>query len=271
MRHTLAQPGVLRCLLSPDGSRLATLTLTIVQLWDTASGRAIGEPIEVDLKRQLPGATFDATGKRLAVWWAKPELPGHVRMIDPATGHDLQPPYEHPSVVTGAAFSPSGALLVTATGGQHLWLWRTADGRPALTPILHTNAISAVGFSPDELLFWSRSARQFYAWETATGDAAVPALHHLGPTPPEPGRRSSGARVTSDDEEIRIAWSADSRVATCDGRGGLNLWDFSAGTRPLEAMDALARVLSSHRIDPSGGLIPLTRDELRAAWTAVHP
>jgi serine/threonine protein kinase/WD40 repeat protein len=266
VRHTLAQPGVLRCLLSPDGKRLAALTFTTAQLWDTRNGRAIGEPIDVDLKRQLPYATFDATGKRLAVWWTQPELPGHVRVIDPVTGHDLQPPYEHPAVVTSAAFSPSGDLLVTATGAQQLWLWRTADGRPALTPILHANAISAVGFSPDELLFWSRSARQLYAWEAATGDAAAPALHHLGPPPPEPGRRPGGARVTSDDEEVRIAWSADQRVATCDGRGGVNLWDFSVATRPLGEMDVIARVLSSHRTDPSGGLVPLTREELRAAW-----
>lgn len=37
-------------------------------------------------------------------------------------------------------------------------------------------------------------------------------------------------------------------------------------TRSLETMETLARVRSAHRIDASGGLIPLTRDEMRSAW-----
>jgi WD40 repeat protein len=270
VRHTLTHSGVLRCLLARDGKRLATITFATVQLWDTETGGSVGEPIVVDSKRHDACATFDASGQRLAVWWSEPELPGHVRIIAAATGLDIQPPFQHPSVVTDAAFSPAGDLLVTASGDQRLWLWRLGDGRPALAPILHDHAMNDVGFFPDGSQFWSRVGRQLYTWETATGDAVGPVLQHRGPPRPAPGRQATGAVVTRDDEKVHVAWSADHRLTTCDSRGGVNLWDFTAGTRPLDVLEALARVLSSHRIDPSGGLVPLSREELRAAWAAVH-
>ncbi|MEO7319766.1 MAG: WD40 repeat domain-containing protein, partial [Chthoniobacteraceae bacterium] len=270
VRHTLVHRGTLRSALGADGARLASITRESVQLWNTDTGQKLGEPITASATRHTAGARFDPTGRRLAVWWAEPELPGKVRIVAAETGRDLLPPFEHPSVVTDAAFSPSGDLLITASGDQRLWLWRMRDGLPALAPILHAGAINAVGFSPDGLLFWSRTGRLLHTWETATGDAAVPFLQHIGPPPAEPGRKTSGGVVTHDKEEVRIAWSTDHRVSICDGRGGVNVWDFSVEAHPLEEMESLARVLSMHRIEPGGGLVPLTREELRAAWTAVH-
>ena len=270
VRHTLIHPGTLRCALGADGARLATITRETVQLWNRDTGQKVGEPITAIGIRHTAGARFDATGRRLAVWWAEPELPGKVRIVAAETGRDLLPPIEHPSVVTDAAFSPSGDLLICASGDQRLWLWRVGDGVPALAPILHAGAINAVGFSPDGLLFWSRTGRLLFTWETATGDAAVPVVRHSGPPPIEPERKASGGVVTHDKEEVRVAWSADHRVSICDGSGGVDVWDFHAGSRSIEEMESLARILSMHRIEPGGGLVPLSREELRAAWTAVH-
>ncbi len=269
-QHTLIHPGTLRCLLGVDGTRLATITRDTVQIWNADTGQKVGEPIAAVGSRHGAGARFDATGGRLAVWWAAPEIPGGVRIVATDTGHDLLPPIEHPSVVIDAEFSPTGDLLICASGDQRLWLWRTRDGLPALAPILQAGAINAVGFSPDGLLFWSRTGRLFSTWETATGDAAAPVLKHVGPRPAEPGRKASGGVVTHDDEKVRVSWSTDHRVSTCDGSGGVDVWDFHAGSRPIEEMESLARVLSMHRIEPGGGLVPLAREELRAAWAAVH-
>ncbi len=266
VRHTLATEGTSRCVLGGDGARLVTLTKEAVQIWDAATGQPIGSPLVEGGKWRDPGATFDATGKRLAVWWSWPDtMSGSLRVLDAATGGEILPRLEHAAAVKQATFSAAGDLLATATRDQRLWLWRTSDGHRTLAPVQHDDRISDMGFSPDGLLVWSRSNREFRTWETATGDA-VSLLRHRGPPPRKPTSPRGGPM--DDDEVVRTIWSSASRVASSDSRGSVNVWDFSAGTRPLAEMETLARVLSTHRIEPSGGLVPLTRDELRAAWAA---
>ena len=84
-------------------------------------------------------------------------------------------------------------------------------------------------------------------------------------------RNAQNQRGAMDDEEmVSTTWSVFPRMASCDTRGGLNVWDFGTPARSLAEMEALARVLSMHRIESGGGLVPLTREELRAAWVATH-
>ena len=265
VQHTLASPDALRCLLGADGARLVTITEKTVQLWDTATGAPIGEPF-AENKWGEASARFDATGRRLAVWWSWPDmLPGDLRVIEAASGHEILPRFKHASAVKQAAFSAAGDLLATSTRDQRVWLWR--DGQRALAPIQQEDRVSDVGFSPDGQLVWSRSNREFRTWETATGDA-VTLLRHRG-QPPAKAKPARGSPL-AEDESLSTVWSSTGRVASSDSRGGVNVWDFNAPARPLTEMDALARVLSMHRIEPGGGLVPLTREELRAAWAAAH-
>ncbi len=268
VQHTLASGGALHCAFGADGARLVTIADDAVQLWDAAAGARIGEPFIEGGKWREAGARFDATGRRLAVWWSWPDtLPGDLRVIDAATGREILPRFKHAAAVKQAAFSPAGDLLATGTRDQRLWLWRLRDGQRALAPIQHDDRISDVGFSPDGLLVWIRSNREFRIWETATGDAAA-TLHHRGQPPRKPKNQRDG--TMAEDEIVSAHWSRAGRVASGDSRGGVNVWDFTAPPRPLAEMDALARVLSMHRLEPGGGLVPLTREELRAAWAAVH-
>ena len=266
VRHRLATEAALDCLLGGDGARLVTLGKRTAQLWDAATGQPVGAPLEEGGKWTDPGARFDATGNRLAVWWSWPDmLAGSLRVLDAATGRELRPRLEHGAAVEHAAFSATGDLLVTATRDQRLWVWRMSDGRRELAPIQHEDRISDTGFSPDGLLVWSRSDRALRIWEATTGDA-VSVLHHRA-TP----AREKNALVSpmENDETVNTLWSSGSRVASCGSRGAINVWDLSAGARPLEEMEMLARVLSRHRIGTGGGLVPLTREELHAAWAAL--
>ena len=266
VRHTLATEGALHCLLDPDGTRLVTLAKTTVQLWDAASGETIGAALEEGGKWSDPGACFDAAGKRLALWWSWPDtLAGSLRVLEPATGREILPRLQHSSAVKHASFSATGDRLATATRDQRLWVWRMSDGSRALAPIQHDDRISDAGFSPDGLLVWSRSNRVLRLWEAATGDA-VSVLTHHGLAPAKPKNPRGGPM--ENDEIVSTIWRAGSRVASCDSRGAVNVWDPSAGTRPLDEMEMVARVLSRHRIETGGGLVPLTREELRAAWAA---
>ena len=264
---TLPSGDALRCLLSADGARLVTIADKTVQLWDAATGAPVGEPFTENKWREA-SARFDATGRRLAVWWSWPDtLPGDLRVIETTSGRETLPRLKHVAGVKYAAFSAAGDLLATGTRDQRLWLWRLRDGQRALAPIQHEDRISDVGFSPDGLLVWSRSNREFRTWETATGDPAT-LLRHRG-QPPAKAKPARGSPL-ADDESLSTLWSSTGRVASSDSRGGVNVWDFTAPLRPLAEMDALARVLSMHRIEPGGGLVPLTREELRAAWAAAR-
>jgi WD40 repeat protein len=268
--HTIEHNDALRCIMASDGTRLATITQRVVQLWDTQSGRTVGDSIRPESNRRDACARFDSKGQALAVWWTSPELPGQIHVVAAKTGIDLHPPLKHPSVITDAVFSPDGDTLISASGDQRLWLWRTADGQAASAPILHNERINAVGFSTDGSLFWSRTGRLLHLWDAKTGDAASPVLRHVGPPRPAPGRRTSGGLITNDDEEVHVAWNSENRIATCDASGGTNVWNADSGMRPIQEMEAFARVLSMHRIDPGGGLIPLTREELDDAWKQVR-
>jgi hypothetical protein len=42
-------------------------------------------------------------------------------------------------------------------------------------------------------------------------------------------------------------------------------WDHPTDVRPVEQLVAMAHWLSGHRVDATGGLVPLTNDELRKA------
>ncbi len=58
----------------------------------------------------------------------------------------------HSDIVYGAAFSPDGKLLATASGDGTTRLWNVGTG--ACTRVLtgHTGIVSAVAFSPDGAL-----------------------------------------------------------------------------------------------------------------------
>jgi WD40 repeat protein len=268
IRRTVLHIGAVRCVFAPDGARFATISDTSVQLWNAETGQSIAT-LEPGGSWRKASARFDSTGGRLAVWWADPvKQPTHVRLIDGASGRDLLEPIQQPCAVTDVIFSPAGDVLFIATLNQRLAPWRTGDGHPVRAPSVIPDGIQAIGLSPDGLLLWSRTQRRVHLWETSTSDAAAPPLNHLGPPPAAPRRTSRGAVDTRDTEQVLVAWSTDARLATCDTRGGLNVWDLHAGARSIEQMETLSRVLSMHRLDPNGSLIPLTRDELRQAWQA---
>ena len=77
----------------------------------------------------------------------------------------------HSDIVYGAAFSPDGKLLATASGDSTTRLWNVGTGACARVLNGHTGIVSAVAFSPDGALVATASfdgtAR---LWEVATGN-----------------------------------------------------------------------------------------------------
>ena len=111
---------VLGVAFSPDGKTLATASDDMaVRLWDVASGRARGQPLEGHTGLVLAVA-FSRDGKTLAT----ASEDNTARLWDVATRRALGQPLDgHTGPVGGVAFSRDGKTLATASEDKTVRLW----------------------------------------------------------------------------------------------------------------------------------------------------
>ncbi len=93
----------------------------------------------------------------------------------------------HPGPVSQASFSPDGRRVLTVSGADAR-LWDVASGQPAFPALKHPAEVRHVAFSADGLrllTFCGESATipsliagEARVWDTATGQALMPALRH---------------------------------------------------------------------------------------------
>jgi WD40 repeat protein/tRNA A-37 threonylcarbamoyl transferase component Bud32 len=187
-----------------------------VRLWDTASCRPNGPPLQhkswltavaisPDGKTVLTGgavgpvqmwdaATAEAVGPDIrsgggvialafspdgkAVLTARRQ-DKMARLWDAVTGKQIGPPLQHRSTVTAVAFSPDGKIMLTASQDGTAWLWRTATGKPVGPHLQHPPWIQAGAFGPDGRTVLTGGYDQTARlWDAATGKQIGPPLHH---------------------------------------------------------------------------------------------
>jgi WD40 repeat protein len=71
------------------------------------------------------------------------------RLWNAATGAPICKPLRHEDSVAGAAFSPDGTILLTASEDKTARLWDAATGTPIGKPMRHNNNVTSAAFSPD--------------------------------------------------------------------------------------------------------------------------
>src|SRR5205085_11825237 len=80
------------------------------------------------------------------------QVDGTVHLLDARTGERLGNPLKHGALVSHAAFSPSGEVLLTS-GVDHLArLWRTRTGEAVGEGLRHLDVVTLGAFSPDSRL-----------------------------------------------------------------------------------------------------------------------
>jgi eukaryotic-like serine/threonine-protein kinase len=133
---------------SPDGDQCLTQNATdIGQLWDVATGRAIGGPLPAIDQGQgngQPVAAFSADGRRLIT----AATDNSARLWDAATGQPTARPLQHLGEVWAVGFNGTGALAVTGSMDGSARLWDAASGLP-LGPPMRAGATHVAGLSPD--------------------------------------------------------------------------------------------------------------------------
>jgi WD40 repeat protein len=112
---------------SPDGKSVVTTSGNTARLWDSATGKPLGPPLEH--QHLVVGAAFSPDGKSVVT----ASLDNTARLWDSATAKPLGPPLQHQGFVVAAAFSPDGKSVVTASHDKTARLWkapRPVQGTP---------------------------------------------------------------------------------------------------------------------------------------------
>ncbi len=255
---------------SPDGKTVVTGSIDkTARLWQVATGKAIGEPLQHDTV--VHGVAFGKDGRSvLTATWSR------AREWEIGLTNSVRQPLRHRYPVAAVAFSHDGELILTASanlinssGEAQLWdaSTRTAIGGPLQ---LGFPALSAV-FSPDGSRFLTggggihpRSGKAVL-WKTSTqSTVGEPILFAQGPvliaTFSPNGRRFFLAGVGGQaqlydastakpicslrhpTDVFSAAFSPDGQtLITGDNRGSLRFWNVETGEKTQEVSESNTR------------------------------
>jgi WD40 repeat protein len=189
------------------------------QIWDFASGQAVGPPLE------HPGpvwtVAFHPDGKQVATGCAD----GKARLWKVPSGRSLPVTFPHLGQVRTAAglswrqlvFNPEGTLLVTFPSPRTGQVWDVATGKPLGSPLEHRSFIFCVAFRPDGKVVVSGGLDGQSADEQRTRLWEVPSGRPLGE--PQPQRAAVRAIAFSPDGKHYLVGSGTS-ARLCDAQTG---------------------------------------------------
>jgi WD40 repeat protein len=157
---------------APDGRALAAVGDVnaksedsedrIIRVWD------LTEPAKVGRAYPAPGfsrVTFSPDGKTLAGICFET----CARLIDRATGQDLNNLAGHVGAIFAVAYAPDGKLVASAGKDHSIRLWDASTGKQLRVIEDHSDAVHTIAFSPDGRWLVSASGATVALWESATG------------------------------------------------------------------------------------------------------
>jgi WD40 repeat protein len=233
---------------TPDSKLLITgCDDGMVRLWKAEDGTSIGQPLSHE--GGVPDFSVHPDGRRLAVASRSgPYRPTAVRVWDLPTGRTLPQAMQHFDSVEGVNYSPDGRLLVSVGQDNTARVWDAATGESIAPPLKHASHVRWAGFSADSRMILTAGKDMARVWDARTGEAITPPLRH-------------------NNWLQSAAWSNDGRkVITAAIDGVVKVWDVSPTTEPVGNLQRLAQVLSSHRLDPAFGPVPLDAASLSNLW-----
>jgi WD40 repeat protein/tetratricopeptide (TPR) repeat protein len=266
----------------------ANIVQGVVQLWKTATGEPIGQPLLHD--RRVQAAAFSPDGRVLLtavldvvyLWEADTgKLLGrvvahdshiHALVLDPngrffvtasqdgsagvwetATGRKIVA-VRHAGAIEAVAVSPNGRTIVTGSQDKTAQLWDIVQRQPVGPPLPHQAAVAAVAFTPDGRIVATASRdKTVRLWDAATGKAIGQPLPHSS-------------------EVLSVAFAPDGRtVLTGCGRkeGEARLWEMATGNRLGPVLTHQRSVLSVAFSPDGRRVVTTSQDNTARLWDAA--
>ncbi len=200
---------------SPDLKTFLTWHDKMWQLWDGATGKPVGPPVQH--QDVWTKSAFSLDGKTILVG---------TRLFDAATGQPLGAPLRLRGSFSSVAFSPDSKSVLTAgvlapwKKQKEVCLWEVATGQSLGPPLQHHDRVITIAFSPNGKTVLTGSADQTARlWDVATGKALGPPLQHQGEVV---------AGAFSRDGKIVLTRSGHNSVPPT-GTYSARLWDAATG------------------------------------------
>jgi WD40 repeat protein/tetratricopeptide (TPR) repeat protein len=213
---------------SPDGrTALTGGEDDTARLWDVASGKPIGNPLQHN--SWVRSVAFSPDGKTALTG----SFNGTAHLWETATGIPVGKALQHKSWILAVAYSPDGKTVLTAGQNGRVQLWDPATGRPVGSPLLHQGAVHAAAYSPDGRIILTGSeapsAGEARLWNTATGKLLVPPIPHENEVAAVAFSPDGNTVLTACGSGPRYHLYADQVTLTDMGRGVARLWDVNTG------------------------------------------
>jgi WD40 repeat protein len=289
---------------SPDGQRVMTAADTAVRLWEAASGKPIGKPMEH--RMSVTSAQFSPDGQRVLT-----ASGSAAQLWDAASGKPIGKPMEHKMSITSAQFTPDGQRVVTVSwvtgSGASVRLWDAASCKPIGEPMKLGKFVGSVQFSPAGQRVATSEGNTVRLWDAASGKPiGKPMEHKMSVTSAQfnpDGQRVvtiSGWKFGSEDSRVQL-WDAGSgkpigepmrhegevksaqfspdgqRMVTASGSGSrwelgskdnrAQLWDAGSGKPIGEPMRHEGEVKSA-QFSPDGQRVVTAADTTVRLWDA---
>jgi len=229
----------------PDGAINGTIDGRIMQLqvWDAATGRAIGQP--VGHEDEITRIEFSPDGRLVA----SASRNRTVKVSEATSGQLVFPPLLHQAQVQYATFSPDRRLLATVAFDE-IRVCSATTGQPALPPLKEDSTVWKVAFSPDSRqLVSANNDGTARVWDLASGKPAAPPVRH-------------------DKFVLSSVFSPDGRqIATCSADKTARIWD-AATCQPVTPGLRHAQEARWATFSPDGHrLLTVTWDQVQL-WDA---
>jgi WD40 repeat protein/serine/threonine protein kinase len=268
---------VVRAIFSPDGKRLLTAGGGgVTKLWVLPD--VVAMPSSTPLPIAGSAEVRSRDGKLRIV-----ANGDSARVYDASTSAPVSPPLIHRGPVTHVAFSPDGNRVVTASGDRtaRVWDWRTGTAIGAAME--HGSQVNDAEFNLDGTRVVTGSDdNTARVWHATTGEPETPPMPFSGSV--HRARFSPDGRLVlsagtgtfdriwdvTEGEAVALVRRDTPWVvaALADERSEVK-WKLSTDLRPIATLRPLAEWLSGHRLDASGGLVPLNEEELRKVGARV--
>ncbi len=128
---------------SPDGKLALTGSVSGARIWDAATGKPIGQPLE---HQGVESLAFSPDGKSIITGSVTKNT---ARIWDAATGQPIGQPMVHQGPVRSVAFNPDGRSVLTGSDDMTARFWDAVTAQPLGQPLEHQGEVNAVAYSPD--------------------------------------------------------------------------------------------------------------------------